>query len=383
MPEPVALAALNREYAELGEGVHEAVRAVFARGAFILGPEVAALEADLAKYLGVRHVVTCANGTDALVLALRACGIGRGDEVIVPAFTFAATAEAVVLAGATPVFADIGLDTLLIDLEDAARRVTARTRAILPVHLFGRCVEGAALQRFAAGRGIRVVEDAAQAIGADDGRSRAGAIGDVAGFSFYPTKNLGGPGDGGMVTTNDDAVADSVRLLRAHGARVGYKHEVIGTNSRLDEIQATVLRMKLPHLDGWNERRRRAAARYREAGAASGLALPGLPPKGSHIHHHFTLRTADRARFLEHLEARGIGHGVYYAIPVHRQEAFAPWVPPGLVLPNAERAAEEVVSIPVHPWLTGAEIERVAEALAAWSEPGVARAETAARSQCA
>ncbi len=368
---PVPIAAVDREYAAIGAEVEAAVKRVFASGRFILGPEVAALEAELASYLGARHVVACANGTDALVLSLRAAGIGAGDEVIVPAFTFAATAEAVVLVGATPVFADIVRETFLIDPAEVEARLTQRTRAIIPVHLFGSCVDCDALRSIVAGRDVAIVEDAAQAIGAGDGKKRAGAMGDLAGCSFYPTKNLGAPGDGGMVSTSDDALAERLRLLRAHGSRQGYVHEVVGMNSRLDEIQAAVLRLKLPRLDAWNEERRRNAALYREAGKDSGLALPADPPRGRHVYHHFTLRTGDRDRFLQHLATHGVGHGIYYALPLHRQKAFAPWVRGDLALPESERAAAEVVSIPVHPWLSEEEKGRVAEALSRWKEPQV------------
>lgn len=369
MSEPVRLANIDREYASLGVAVDVAVKRVFESGVFILGPQVTALETELAGYLGVKHVVTCANGTDALVLALRALGVGPGDEVIVPAFTFAATAEAVAWVGAVPVFADIERDSFLMDIGDARRRVTPRTRAVIAVHLFGHCVDGEALRIAFAGTQVRIVEDAAQAIGADDGSARAGAIGDVACFSFYPTKNLGGPGDGGMVSTNDAALADTLRLLRAHGTSSAYMHEVVGTNSRLDEIQATVLRLKLPSLDAWNDRRRANACAYREAAEATGLRVPEEPSVGSHAYHHFTIRTRSRDGFIERLKKSDIGHGVYYALPLHQQAAFRSFVPAGLSLPNAEEAAAEVVSVPVHQWLTSDEVNRVAEVIHSWREP--------------
>jgi dTDP-4-amino-4,6-dideoxygalactose transaminase len=367
--EPVKIANLDREYAILGERMREATTRVLARGSFILGPEVNGLEAELATYLGVKHVVTCANGTDALVLALRAAMVGPGDEVIVPSFTFAATGEAVALVGAVPVFADIDLDTFLLDAADVERRLTPRTKAVIPVHLFGLCVALQGLRALVAGREVTLIEDAAQAIGAHDGAARAGAVGDAAAFSFYPTKNLGGSGDGGMVTTNSDRIAEQVRLLRSHGSAKSYIHEIIGTNSRLDDIQAAVLRLKLPHLDSWNEKRRANAAIYRSAAEKTGLIVPSDPVRGTHVYHHFTVRTADRNGFIKHLGKFGIGHGIYYPIPLHRQKAFERWVPQNLTLPSTDRAAVEVVSLPVHPWLTDEEIGRVAEALRAWREP--------------
>ena len=367
--EMVKMANLDREYAALGSAVPDAVAGVFARGSFILGPEVGKLETELAAYLGVKHVLTCANGTDALVIALRAANVGPGDEVIVPSFTFAATCEAVALVGATPVFADIDLDTLLLDVADVERCVTPRTKAVIPVHLFGRCVAWEALRSLFAGRDVTLIEDAAQAIGADDGTARAGALGHIAAFSFYPTKNLGGPGDGGMVTTHSDALAEQVRLLRSHGSAQAYVHEIIGMNSRLDDIQAAVLRLKLPHLDRWNQKRRANAAIYRSAADKSGLVLPRDPVHGTHVYHHFTVRTADRKGFIKHLGESAIGHGAYYPIPVHRQKAYERWAPTNRALPFSDRAAAEVVSLPVHPWLTDEELNRVAGAIKAWREP--------------
>ena len=361
----IPIAAVDREYASLRADVLTAVTSVFDGCRFILGPEVEAFEKEVAGYLGGAHAIGCANGTDALVLALRAIDVGPGDEVIVPAFTFAATAEAVALVGATPVFADIDPDTFAIDPRSAADLVGKRTRALLLVHLFGHCARMEPLWELAERAGVKLVEDAAQAIGAKWRGKAAGTLGHVAGFSFYPTKNLGGPGDGGMVTTTDAAVAERLRVLRAHGSRGGYVHDEVGLNSRLDEIQAAVLRIKLRHLDAWNEKRRANAARYRAAiggGGRGGLVVPVELDGAHHVYHHFTLRSPRRAELVARLDAAGVGTAVYYPKALHEQPAFARWARGRL--PEAERAAAEVLSVPVHPWLTDAEVERVATALA-------------------
>jgi dTDP-4-amino-4,6-dideoxygalactose transaminase len=358
----IPVAAVDREYASMRTEVMTAVTAVFEGCRFILGPEVDALEKDVATYLGGAHVVGCANGTDALVLALRALDIGPGDEVILPAFTFAATAEAVALVGATPVFADIVPDTFAIDPRSAAALVSKNTRAIMVVHLFGHCAPMEPLRDLASSAGVKIVEDAAQAIGAKWRGHAAGTLGHVAAFSFYPTKNLGAPGDAGMVTTTDAAIAERLRVLRSHGSRGGYVHDEVGLNSRLDEIQAAVLRLKLPHLDAWNDKRRANAARYRAA-IGGGLVAPVEIDGAHHVYHHYTVRSGARADLVARLEAAGIGSAIYYPRALHQQPAFARWARGPLA--EAERAAAEVLSVPVHPWLREDEVERVAAALAA------------------
>ncbi len=337
--------------------------AVLDSGRFILGPEGRAFEREIGAFLDGVHAVGCANGTDALVLALRALEIGAGDEVIVPAFTFAATAEAVVLAGATPVFADIEPDTFLIDPASVAALVGPRTRAIVPVHLFGQCARMEPLRELADRSSLYLIEDAAQAIGARWQGLAAGTLGHAAAFSFFPTKNLGAPGDGGLVTTTDrSGIAARLRNLRAHGRTDRDVHEMIGLNSRLDEIHAAILRVKLPHLDAWNERRRQTAARYRAAIRSPALTAPHEIEGGHHVYNQFTVRTARRDELRGHLDALGIGSAIYYPTPVHAQPAYGSWARGAL--PEAERAATEVLSVPVHPWLTDEEIERVADALA-------------------
>lgn len=360
--EQVPFAGVERESAALRDELLSAAAAVFDRARFILGPEVAAFEAEAGAFAGGVHAVGCASGTDALVLALRALEIGAGDEVIVPAFTFAATAEAVVLAGATPVFADVEPDTFTIDPRSVAGLLGPRTRAILPVHLFGHCVPMEPLQALAEGARLRIIEDAAQAFGASWRGRPAGALGHVAAFSFFPTKNLGAPGDGGLVTTSDPRLAERLRALRAHGARAPHEHESIGCNSRLDELHAAVLRAKLPRVGAWNDRRREIAARYRAALAGSRAVTAPVEREGArHVYHQFTVRAARRAELASRLDDAGIQHAIYYPRPLTEQPAYAAWARGPL--PQAARAAREVVSLPVHPWLTEAEIERVAAAL--------------------
>jgi dTDP-4-amino-4,6-dideoxygalactose transaminase len=358
----IPLAGVGREALALRELMVAAMTTVIDRGRFILGPEVEAFEAEMGRYLDGVHAIGCASGTDALLLALRALEIGPGDEVIVPAFTFVATAEAVVLSGATPVFADIEPDTFTISARSAAGLVGPRTRAIVPVHLFGHCARMEPLLELAERASLRVVEDAAQAAGARWQGRAAGALGDAAAFSFYPTKNLGAPGDGGLVTTAHAHVADRVRALRAHGSRRPHVHESIGANSRLDEVHAAVLRAKLPQLDRWNEKRRTTAARYRAAMRGTEIVAPVELDGVHHVYHHFTVRTPRRPELIDRLNAEGIGTAVYYPRGVHEQPAYARWARGAL--PEAERAASEALSLPVHPWLLDEEIARVAEALA-------------------
>jgi dTDP-4-amino-4,6-dideoxygalactose transaminase len=359
----IPIAGVEREYAALRDVVLSTATAVFDRARFILGPEVAAFEAEIGAALGGVHAVGCANGTDALVLALRALEIGAGDEVIVPAFTFAATAEAVVLAGATPVFADIEPDTFALDPRSAEAAIGPRTRAILVVHLFGQCAPMEPLRALAERSALRLVEDAAQALGARWRGQAAGTFGHAAGFSFFPTKNLGAPGDGGMVTTADARVAERLRALRSHGARAAHTHESIGCNSRLDELHAAILRVKLPRLEAWNDRRRAIATTYRAALGGGSVVAPFENPDAHHVYHQFTVRTPRRAELVARLAAAGVEHAIYYPRPVPEQPAYARWAR-GPV-PEAARAAREVLSVPVHPWLRPDEVERVADVLAA------------------
>ena len=351
---------LTRQWAQIGGEVERAMHAVLAGGQYILGPEVRAFEAEMAAYCGAAHGIGVASGTDALRLALEAVGVGPGDEVIVPAFTFVATAEVVTNLGATPVFADIELDRYGLDPRDAARHITPRTKAMVPVHLYGRSADMAPLLEVASAHGIAVVEDAAQAVGAEYRGRRIGSLGAIACFSFFPTKNLSAYGDGGFITTNDADLAERVRMLRAHGSRQKYFHESSGWCSRLDEIQAAALRVKLRHLDRWTARRRTLVARYRAALADLPLDLPGEAPDEHAVYHLFTVRTSRRDELKKHLDRAGVGSAVHYPIPVHRQPLY---LHVGASLPLSERASEEVLSLPLFPELTDAEQERVVEAV--------------------
>jgi len=365
MRERVPMLDLAAEVEFLWEPLQGAIQEVLRSGQFILGPEVEALERELAAYLGVRHAITLNSGTDALVIALRALGVGPGDEVITTPFTFFATVEAICHAGATPVFADIDPDTFTLDPDLAAAAVTPRTRAIVPVHLFGHAAEMARLRDLAGAHGLRVVEDVAQAFG---GRFRGrllGTLGDFGAFSFFPSKNLGAYGDGGLLITADDALADAARMLRAHGSRRKYYHERVGYNSRLDVLQAAILRVKLPHVDEWNRRRQAAAAYYQEILAdLPGVVLPAVRPEVEHVFHQYTIRILNgrRDEVQRALSERGISTMVYYPVPLHRLPVFRHL---NLSLPAAEAAAREVLSLPIGPFLRRDQQDEVAAALRA------------------
>ncbi len=356
-----------RETRELREELDRAVAGVVEDAAFVLGPTVASFEEAVARRVGVDHAVGVASGTDALLLVLRALGVGAGDEVIVPAFTFFATAEAVIRAGARPVLADVRPDTLNLDPEAAAAEVTDRTAAVVPVHLYGQMADLPALSGLADRHGLALVEDAAQAIGArQQGTGEAGAVGDAGCFSFYPTKNLGAWGDGGLVTTGDADLAARLRSLRDHGRTEagGYGHREVAYNSRLDALQAAVLGVKLGALDGWNDRRREHARAYDAAlDGLPGLEAPTVRAGNTHVYHQYTLRARERDALREHLRDRGVGSGVYYPTPLHLLEGLAHLgYGPG-DFPVAERAAREVLSLPVFPGLTEGERAEVVEAL--------------------
>lgn len=347
----------------LAADLRQAADRVLASGAYVLGPEVTQFEQEAAKYLGVRHAIGVNSGTDALVVSLMGMGIGPGDEVITSPFTFFATAEAVSLVGATPRFVDIDPLTFNMDLAQVDQAVTPRTRAVIPVHLYGRAMDMAALRDLAERRELRLLEDAAQAFGAETGGSKVGGWGDAAAFSFYPTKNLGGFGDGGLITTNDDALAERCRVIRAHGSPARYRHERIGVNSRLDALQAALLRVKLPHIDDWNAARREAAGRYQVLLAdIPGLQLPESLDDARHVYHQYTVRVAGgmRDRVHQGLDGAGVGSLIYYPVPLHRQPVYAS---EEVALPVSEQAAEQVLSLPMWPGIEEATQTRVAEAL--------------------
>jgi len=361
----VPFVRLDKDDPELLEELLGEVRAVAEQSAFTLGSHVEAFETDFAAYCEADEAVGVGSGTDALALALRALGIGPGHEVIVPANTFIATAEAVSVAGATPRFVDVDPATGLITAEIVERAITPRVRAVMPVHLYGATVDMDPLLEVARAAKIAVVEDACQAHGARYRGRRVGALGDIGCFSFYPAKNLGAWGDGGAAVTNRPELAERVRLLRSHGERPRYRHRVIGTTARLDGLQAAVLRVKLGHLDGWNAQRRRAAAELRRALHATGVLAPAGPVDGGdHVYHLFVVRCDDRDLLRAHLTARGIASAVHYPVAVHRTEAYAHLGYEQGSLPVAEEMAEQVCSLPIFPGLDDTQISAIAAAVA-------------------
>ena len=362
----IPLVDLAAQQAEIDSEVRAGLDEVFAATAFIGGPQVAAFENAYAREIGVAHCVGVANGTDALELALRAVGVCPGGEVVMPANTFIATAEAVERIGAVSVLVDVDPDHLLIDPKALEAIVGPRTQAIIPVHLFGQVAPVEQLQTVAAASGAVIVEDAAQAQGATRHGQPAGGLGAVAGTSFYPGKNLGAAGDAGAVTTNDPHIADQVRLMGAHGSRRKYVHEVVGMNSRLDTVQAVVLLAKLKRLAGWNEQRRAAAATYAALlDGIDGVDVPSSMPGNVDVWHLYVVRVAQRDRVLAALNAAGIGAGIHYPTPLHLTEAFSHLGQSAGAFPIAETAAHEILSLPLFPHITTVQQERVVEALTA------------------
>lgn len=370
----IPLVDLASQQAEIDEEVKAGLAEVFATTAFIGGKQVGEFERAYAEATGVGHCVGVANGTDALELALRAAGVTSAGEVILPANTFIATAEAVSRIGATPVLVDVDPVHLLIDPERVAEAVTERTQAIVPVHLFGQVAPVEKLIPIAESVGAVVVEDAAQSQGATRNGRYAGSLGLAAGTSFYPGKNLGAAGDAGAVTTNDPEIAEQVRLLGAHGSKTKYIHDVVGVNSRLDTVQAVFLSAKLKRLDGWNERRRHAASRY--ATLLSDIELAQIPqsqPKNVDVWHLYVVRVPERDRVLTEMNRMGIGAGIHYPVPVHLTPAYASLGYTSGDFPIAEDAANRILSLPLYPHITQAQQEQVADALMAAVNTAVAR----------
>lgn len=360
---------LGAQYAAIREEINAALQEVMDSTMFIGGPVVQAFQKELEAYLGVRHVIPCANGTDALQIAMMALGLEPGDEVIVPAFTFVATAEVIALLHLRPVIVDVDPDTFNLTAAGVEAAITPRTRAIVPVHLFGQCAEMEAICAIAQRHNIYVIEDNAQAIGAhyifrDGRRAHSGTIGHVGATSFFPSKNLGCYGDGGAVFTNDDALAARLRIVANHGMARRYYHDEIGINSRLDAMQAAVLRIKLPRLDGYNASRRAAADRYDAAFAeVPELVTPARSSFSTHVFHQYTLRLSqgDRDALVAHLQEQEIPCMIYYPVPMHHQKAFAAFVPEGLSLPVTEQLCREVFSLPMHSELTDGMQQRIIE----------------------
>ncbi len=363
--DPVPQLDLSAQYAAIGGEIRTAVERVMASQQFVLGREGAALEEEIAKLCGVAHGVGLASGTDALILALRACGVQAGDEVLLPPFTFVATASAVSALGAKPVFADIRPDTYNINPSELARRVTPRTRAIVIVHLYGLAADMDPILAFAKSRKLPVIEDNAQAIGASYKGRRTGSFGDAACLSFYPTKNLGAYGDAGMVVTNSAELAARIRTLRNHGQAEKYLSSEPGWNSRLDEIQAAILRVKLRHLANWQRARQSHAAEYNRLFSQIPGVMPPLAPEGfEHVYHQYTIRVEKRDALQNFLSERKIGSAVYYPYPLHLQPLYSRLGHKAGDFPHAERAAQEVLSLPMYPELRKEQIARVVETIA-------------------
>ncbi|HUG89503.1 MAG TPA: DegT/DnrJ/EryC1/StrS family aminotransferase [Planctomycetaceae bacterium] len=364
-PAPVPFIDLVAQHQTISADVSAAVARVFAEQKFVLGDEVAEFEFEIAEFCDAREAVACASGTDALLLSLAVLDIGPGDEVITSPFTFFATAGAIHRAGARPVFVDIDPQTFNLDPAQVDAAITPRTRAVIPVHLFGQCAAMEPLWRLAVRHHLAIIEDACQAIGAEYRGRRAGVLGTLACFSFFPTKNLGGAGDGGLITTDDAELARRLRRLRVHGDVGGYTHVEVGMNSRLDALQAAVLRVKLRRLEAWTEARRANARRYRELfaehGSLEGVELPVEQPECRHVYNQFTIRIRDGRRdaVLAGLRAEQIGAAIYYPLPLHVQECFRPLGYSHGDFPQAEAAAAEVLALPIFPELTAAQQERV------------------------
>jgi dTDP-3-amino-3,4,6-trideoxy-alpha-D-glucose transaminase len=340
------------------------VERVARTGAFTMGAELDAFEQEFAEYCGAPYAVGVSSGTEALVLALKGLGIGAGDEVILPSNSFIATAEAVSLAGARPVLVDVDPSTHLITADAVEEAIGPRTRAVMPVHLMGSTVDMEALLKVTKPAGLKVIEDTAQAHGAYVNGKRVGTHGDIGCFSFYPTKNLGGWGDGGGIVTSDKALADRIRLLRSHGEQPRYHHKIVGTTARLDALQAALLRVKLRRLDGWNDDRRRLGAALRAGLEGTSVALPTpATPDGDHVYHLFIVRTPDREALREHLDAHGVASAVHYPIPIHRTEAYADLGMEAGSLPVAERLAEEILTLPLFPSMSDEDVDRIVDAV--------------------
>lgn len=365
----VPLLDLKAQYAPLREEIRAAMDRVCDSQHFILGPEVQALEEETAKFCGAKFAVGVSSGTDAILAALMAAGVGPGDEVITTSYSFFATAGTVARLGATPVFVDIERETFNIDARQVEARITAKTKAILPVHLYGRCADLELLTAIAAKRKLVLIEDAAQAIGSTDAKGRqAGTVGAMGCFSFFPSKNLGAFGDGGLVTTNDPALAELLRVLRVHGSKPKYYHKIVGGNFRLDALQAAILRVKLKHLLAWTAGRRKNADRYRrlfgEAGLGSKVVLPSDVP--GHIYNQFVLRVENRDKLQAFLTERKIGTEIYYPVPLHVQECFASLGGKKGDFPVSEEMAATTLAMPIYPELTEEQQKTVVDAVAAF-----------------
>ena len=349
---------LKTQYLEIKEEIDRGILDALEKCQFILGPNVSAFEDEAAAYLGVKQAVAVASGTDALHLALVAAGIGPGDEVITTPFTFIATAEAIRYVGARPVYVDIDPDTFNIDPVKIEAAITDSTKAVLPVHLFGQPADMTAIEDICDRHGLVIIEDCAQSFGAPIGGRMTGSIGAMGCFSFFPSKNLGCYGDGGMITTNSEELAEKIRILRNHGSRIRYHHETIGYNSRLDEIQAVILRAKLKRISSYNEGRRRVAGLYTSLLDGTDIKCPVEDGKGVHVYHQYTVMAENREKIMQALTAAGIASAIYYPIPLHCQEVFATEYQ-GVLLPVSELTSASCFSLPIFPEMTEAQVREV------------------------
>ncbi len=359
----VPLLDLQAQYQTIKPEIDRAIQQVLDSGAFVLGSNVAAFEEEVAAYLGVKHAVGVASGTDALILALRALGVGPEDEVIIPSYTFFATAGAVLHAGARPILVDICADTYALDVKQVAEKITPRTKAIIPVHLYGHPVDMQSLLELAGEHRLKIVEDNAQAFGARYKGRPTGSFGAAAGLSFFPSKNLGGYGDGGMVVTDSDDVAQRARMLRSHGWRKKYHPELLGYNSRLDALQAAILRVKLNYLDQWNDARRELAQIYTQRLEPLGLGVPCQAANVRHVYHLYIIRTKERRRIQSVLKERGVASAIYYPLPLHLTELFLGFGYQNGDFPISEQASEETLALPLFPEMSPEQLDMVVTTL--------------------
>ncbi|MGA2526759.1 MAG: DegT/DnrJ/EryC1/StrS family aminotransferase [Smithellaceae bacterium] len=359
----IPMVDLKRQYRALKSEIDAAISGVLEQTQFILGPNVSKLEEEIAAYYELPYAVGVANGTDALLLALRACGVKAGDEVITTPFTFIATAEVIALLNAIPVFVDICPDTFNLDCTQIAGKITRKTKAIIPVHLFGHPADMAPLMEIARKHKLKVIEDCAQAFGAKYHSQKVGTIGDAGCFSFFPSKNLAGYGDGGMVITKNEEIARQLKMLRNHGSSVRYHHQIVGHNSRLDEIQAAVIRVKLKKISQFNEARRKNAVAYCAAINRKDIILPSAASGCDHVYHQFTIRSKNRDTLARALREKGIASAVYYPVPLHQQEVFLNLYNLPVKLPQSEVCASEVLSLPMFPELNQEEISFIADVI--------------------
>lgn len=364
---PIPFFDIKAQNAAIREELSKAIDSVIESGKYILGENVAQLENEIASYIGVKYAIAVASGTDALHLALKACGIKQGDEVITTPFTFVATAESIAYCGATPIFVDIEPKTYNIDPNKIEEKITKRTKAILPVHLYGQACEMSQIIKIAQAYNLKIIEDCAQAIGAEYQGKKVGAIGDVGCFSFFPTKNLGCFGDGGIITTNDESLAKMIRMLRGHGSEKTYYYEVIGFNSRLDEIQAAILRVKLRFLEKFTDlRRKNAETYYRNLAGISEITLPQELSNTHHVFNQFTIRATKRDALFNHLKSHGISTMIYYPLSLHLQKAFSYLGHKLGDFPQSEKAQSEVLSLPIYPELQECQLNEIVSAVKAF-----------------